>query len=86
MAKFAEIVIAEVHFGEYTARKVRDVCLHSRNWWRIFPGGVHTQQGNRPFLRPTPTPQHKRTVAPPMGLRPEQDHQPRYRGGRFTLG
>jgi hypothetical protein len=33
----------------------RDVCLHSWNWWRIFRGGVHTQQCNRHFLRP-PTP------------------------------
>jgi hypothetical protein len=43
------------NFGEYTARKVRNVCLTSRNRWRIFRGGVRTLQRDRVFLRPIPT-------------------------------
>ena len=51
-----------------------------------FSKGVHTQLCNRPFLRPTPTPQHESTGALPIGLRPEGDHAPRYRERRFSLG
>jgi hypothetical protein len=50
-----------------------------------FSRGVHTQQGNRHFPRPTPTPQHERTGVPMAGLRPQEDHAPRYRGRRFSL-
>jgi hypothetical protein len=59
-------------------------CIHKPG--RIFRGGVHTQQCNRPFLRPTPTPQHKRTGALAVGLRPVEDDAPRYRERRFILG
>ena len=31
-------------------------------------------------------PRNTKTGAPSPGLRPEKDHQPRYRGGRFILG
>src|SRR5215208_6238305 len=39
--------------------RISDVCLYLRYWRWIFRGGVHTQQRNRPFLRPTPTSQYK---------------------------
>ena len=43
-------------FGETPTRKISDVCLQLRNWWRIFRGVVRTLQGERVFQRPTPTP------------------------------
>ena len=39
----------------------------------FFEGGVHTQRCNRPFPRPTPTPQYKNR-SPLLGLRPEEDY------------
>jgi hypothetical protein len=43
------------NFREFTTKNVSYVCLPPRNRSQIFRGGVHTQQCDRQFLRPTPT-------------------------------
>jgi hypothetical protein len=62
------------------------VCLYAQVRSRIFRGGVHTLQCDRPFLRPTLSPQHERTGALAVGLRTKEDHAPCYRWRRFSLG
>jgi hypothetical protein len=50
-----------------------------------FFDGVCTSSNATAIFRDLP-PQHGRTGALTMGLRPQVDHTPRYRGRRFGLG
>ena len=53
---------------------------------RFFRGGVRTQQRDRLFQRPTPTPERNKAGVPSSGLRPGEDHAACYIGRRFGIG
>jgi hypothetical protein len=59
-------------------------CLHETG--RGFFGGCKVGESATYFSRATPTPLRNRIGVPAMGLRSEEDHQPRYRGRGFSLG
>ena len=63
-----------VAFGEHPYQEDKRCMLAFLKSGADFFRGVRTQQCNHQFLRPTLSPQHERTGALAMRLRPEEDY------------